>query len=699
MPDDPIRPADPPPAAPAPTGATFNAPVTIYGGVAGGNIGTINLPTALGPQTTDNGPQTNIPYRRNESFVGRADEVAAVESALAVGRPVAVTGLGGLGKTQLAVEVAWAGHKAGTYPGGVWWVPMADKDAVAGLVAALGGPKGMAVPGWQEGQIAANAELVRAAWNGPTVRLLIFDNLEDPKLWAAWRPAEGSGCRVLITARRGQWPQRSSVQALPLPPLANAESCELLLTPRAAKRHLTLADLLAEPETARAADAIAEAVGGLPLALALAAAYLEDNSGVSVARYRDKLAEQVLAHPSLNADWIDDLPTKHVPSIVATFALSYDQLQPADPTDALALRLLHAAAHCAPEPIPRPLLYRAGADDPLNGDPLPPEAADPALTRLIALGLLDELPDTALRLHRLLAAYVQTRPQPGDNAAMRVEVALGWELHYINEAGYPLVGTLYLPHLRRAAVLADLRGDAAAAVLLNNLAELLRAQGDYVTARPLYERALLIHETVLGLHHLTTAHSLNNLAGLLKEQKDYASARPLYERALKITQATHGPNHPDTARSLNNLAVLLRAQGDLVAARPLYERALEITQATFGPNHLTTATRLNNLAALLNAQGDTTAARPLYERVLEIHKAVLGLSHPLTGQTLNNLAVLLKSQGEWATALQLYDQAVAIVEQTLGPDHPTARQIRSNQDGMLTEVWLRGLIRRAQDAL
>ena len=679
--------AAPATSAPAPSGPAFYGPVNIYGGVAGGNIGTIQtapgLNSALSTQHSEL-RRTNLPYRRNASFVGRADEIAAVTAALAAGRAVAVTGTGGLGKTQLAVEVAGAAVEAGTYPGGVWWVPMAAPDAVAGRVAALGGPDGLALPGWQEGQPDANRALVQRAWATPTVRLLIFDNLEDPQLWQQWRPAAGSGCRVLITARRGQWSHRSGVQAVPLSPLAGAESRELLLAPRAMRQQTSVAALLAEGVTADAADAIVAAVGGLPLALALAAIYLEENTGVSVARYRTLLAAQIVAHPSLNDALIDDLPTGHAPSIAATFALSYDQLDPAAPTDALALRLLHAAAAAAPEPIPRRLLYRAEAANPAEDDPLPPEQADPALARLSALGLLDELPDTALRLHRLLAAYVQTRPQPGDDAALRLEAALNAEVYAINMAGYPLAGTPYLPHLRHAAAAAaDPRGDAAAAALLTNLAYLLEAQGDYAAARPLFERALAIREATLGPHHPTTAQSLNNLAYLLEAQGDYAAARPLFERALAIREATLGPHHPDTALSLNNLAALLDTQGDYVAARPLYERALAIREAALGPRHPDTAQSLNNLAELLRAQGDYVAARPLYERALAIREAALGPRHPDTAQSLNNLAALLRAQGDYAAARPLFERALAIYEATLGPTHPDTAMGLNNLAALL----------------
>jgi tetratricopeptide (TPR) repeat protein len=103
---------------------------------------------------------------------------------------------------------------------------------------------------------------------------------------------------------------------------------------------------------------------------------------------------------------------------------------------------------------------------------------------------------------------------------------------------------------------------------------------------------------VLGPAHPHTAQSLNNLAALLRAQGEYGAARPLYERALAIYEQALGPNHPDTATSLNNLAGLHYAQGEYGAARPLYERALEICERSLGVDHPTTRDVRANLAAL-----------------------------------------------------------------------------------------------------
>jgi hypothetical protein len=354
---------------------------------------------------------------------------------------------------------------------------------VAGIeaqVAALAGPEGLDLPGWDPAAFERNLAGVRAAWREPIRRLLIFDNLEEPDLLRVWQPHEG-GCRVLITSRHQTWAGRTGVWPLPLPPLERDASLVLLLAERERAGGPTREAVLADPAEWAAADAICAAVGDLPLALALAGAYLGTTPHTPLTHYHAALEKNVLEHPSMHAEWLDEaLPGHHVPSIVATFHLSYDRLAAGDAGDDRARRLLHRAAWCAPVPIPRPLLVRLAAADP-EAEPTDEaeETAAFALHRLAALGLIEPLPaDGTARLHRLLAAYVRTRaPDPAGDAAA-VEGALIEELYLLNEAGYPLAGVSYLDHAREAAARAAARGDADAATLLNNLGYLLKEQGN-----------------------------------------------------------------------------------------------------------------------------------------------------------------------------------------------------------------------------
>jgi tetratricopeptide (TPR) repeat protein len=621
----------------------------------------------------------NIPWPRNPAFVGREKELAVLADTLAAGRIPAIAGAGGLGKTQLAVELAYRLAAQDRYPGGIWWLTMDPADGVGTRVAELAASRWMNLPGYDETKAEQNRELVLAAWEQPTPRLLIFDNLEDPAVWRDWQPRRG-GCRVLITTRRTTWAERSGVWPLPLEPLERDASLALLLAEREAAGGAAMGAVLADPAERAAANTICEAVGDLPLALALAGAYLGTTPHTPLARYRAALEQSVLAHPSMHAEWLDEaLPTQHIPSIVATFNLSYDRLNEDHPAAPTARRLFHRAGHLAPAPIARPLLVRLAADDP-SAEP-PPEAglaADAALHRLAAVGLIELLPDGLARLHRLLAAYARARTaDPADDQAV-VEVALLAEMDAIGRLAHPSAWQPYIDHLRHATESAKSRTDEDAATLLNNLGYLLQEQGDYETARPLYERALAIREQELDPAHPATAQSLNNLAALLYAQGDYGAARPLYERAMAIYVQALGPTHPTTAYSLNNLAELLRAQGDYEAARPLYERALAIREQALGPFHPDTAGSLNNLAELLCDQGDYGAARPLYERALAIDEQALGPVHPATATSLNNLAWLLKAQGDYEAARPLYERALAIREQALGPDHPATATSLSN---------------------
>ena len=221
------------------------------------------------------------------------------------------------------------------------------------------------------------------------------------------------------------------------------------------------------------------------------------------------------------------------------------------------------------------------------------------------------------------------------------------------------------------------------AIGLENLAGLLRDQGAYEKARPLYERALRIWETTLGPDHTDTAISLDNLAGLLHDQGAHEEARSLFERALRIWESTVGPEHPETATCLSQLAALLGDQGAYEEARSLFERALRIREVALGPDHPRTVAILNNLARVFQNQGAYEKARPLFERTLRVIEATFGPEHPTTANSLHNLATLLVFQGAYEEARPLMEQALRINEATLGPDHPTTASSLNNLAALL----------------
>ncbi|WP_165360813.1 FxSxx-COOH system tetratricopeptide repeat protein, partial [Candidatus Chloroploca sp. Khr17] len=597
------------------------------------------LPTATIPP-----PQDVLPpgawlggLRRNHQFVGREADLLALATLLKGGQSVAVnqgqaavaSGLGGIGKTQLAVEFA---ARYGQHFAGVFWLSFAQPDTIPTEFARLGGAAHLQLFTDAAGlKLNEQVNLVRSRLACGLPYLLIFDNCEDPQLVRAHHP--GGATRVLITSRNPAWPGDLGVQRHALGVLSRAESCELLRQHRPDLRD-------------QEADELAQELGDLPLALHLAGRFLASlGRRWSGERYLQELRSPRLFDRLPLREQDGTLPTGHNRDVARSFALSYERLDPAATEDALALKLLARAAHLVPgEVVPTALLLAtlAQADDDTDAELV----AEAALDRLVALGLIERDGAESLRMHRLVGAYVrQVSADPDAQAAVeRVVIRVSG-----NMVDAPTLApiTAFLPILRGFTDAAMGREDARAADLCLWLGRHLDRLGSYALAQPYAERALDIRERVLGPEHPNTALSLNNLAGLLDAQGNYDAARPLYERALALSERVLGPEHPQTAGSLNNLAGLHYAQGNYDAARPLYERALALSERVLGPEHPQTATSLNNLAGLHQAQGNYDAARPLYERALALRERVLGPEHPQTAGSLNNLALLHYAQGNY----------------------------------------------------
>ena len=356
---------------------------------------------------------SRMPLARNALFVGRETDLKALAKALkagetaAVGQIAAATGLGGIGKTQLASEFV---HRYGQYfLGGVFWLSFADPAAVSAEIGTCGGPGGMKLrDDFGSLPLTDQVQLVAAEWQGPLPRLLVFDNCEDEALLARWRPRAG-GCRVLVTSRRGTWSLYLGVHALSLGVLARSESLALL------RQHRP--DLVPDDPLL---DAIAAELGDLPLALHLAGSYLARYQHApfgQLAAYLEAVRRpDLLAHRSLTIEGAS--PTGHEQHVARTFALSYDRLQPTDEIDQMALVTLARAAWFAPGvAIPRALVRASagvdGADEPAA------LCFEDGLARLRELGLIAEQETGALVLHRLLAAFVRSAAGEAEHIAAR----------------------------------------------------------------------------------------------------------------------------------------------------------------------------------------------------------------------------------------------------------------------------------------
>jgi tetratricopeptide (TPR) repeat protein len=688
------------------------------------------LPTDAVPPAQDTLPPGSwlAQLTRNQQFVGREADLLALARALKGGQSVAVnqaasavaSGLGGIGKTQLAIEFA---YRYGSYFAGVYWLNFAQAGTIEAEIAACGGAGRLQLFTEAAGlKLDEQVNLVKARWACGLPYLLIFDNCEDPQLVRKHHP--GGAARVLITSRNPEWPGDLGVQRHALGVLQRTESIELLRQHRPALsdeeadelNHST--DIARDRRTggsraaptaperrtggSRAAPtaperhpwfSLAQELGDLPLALHLAGRFLAGpGKNLSVVRYLDELRSPRIFERLPVREQDGALPTGHNRDVARTFALSFERLDQANAEDDLALKLLARMAYLVPgEVVPAELLKSTLE---LPADDLDAElAAESALDRLVALGLVERDGNHGLRMHRLVGVYV--RQVSGDAEAQgAVERAVIDAAKNLVDAPTLAPIAAFLPLLRGVTDAALGRDDERTATLCLWLGRHFYRLGLYVAGQPYGERALAIRERMLGPTHPATAISLNNLAGLLSKQRDYARALPLYERALAINAGVLGAEHPETARSLSNLALLYQHQGNYDAARSLGERALAICERVLGAEHPQTAVSLNNLAGLFDAQGDYAAARPLYERALAIYERVLGADHPETATILHNLAMVYFDQGDIAAAIRLAERALTIQRRALGPEHPDTislelrlEEMRSVDPALLSDLF------------
>jgi tetratricopeptide (TPR) repeat protein len=647
-----------------------------------------------------------VPYPRNWSFTGRQDMLEELAAGLGGGTATAITqaiaGLGGVGKTSLAVEYVYRQRGALDV---VWWVraeePATLTSDFTALAAALNLPEQT-----QTDPVVVVAALHR--WLAGHGRwLLIFDNVTQPEDVTPLLPPAGGG-QVLVTSRWAAWGEWA--KPLRLEVLSRNEAVAFVR-----KRTGTTDE--------RGAAALAETLGDLPLALAEAAAYIEETQ-VGLEEYLQLVQERAVELFGLAQ------PTGAERRVATVWSLSLERVRGEAPA---ADELLHLCAFLAPDDIPRSLPREHAAL-------LPEELGQLARDLLAynkALGVLGRyslatVTPAALGLHRLVQAVIRARLKDREGPWAQVAVELldaafpedSWEV-----ARWPTCQRL-LPHLLavtehgerlkvagehteavlyRASIYLRSRGRprqarplAERALALtqqalepddptvgdrhDELGRALREAGDYPAARHHLEQALAIHTAAYGADDSRIGDRHNELGVVLWNLGDLDGARTQLERALAIGQATLGPNHPTMATRHDNLGTVLRLLGDLDGARSQHQRTLEIGQAILGPDHTTMATAHSNFGTVLWQLGDLDGARTQLERALAIGQASVGPDHPDMASSHSNLGLVLRDLGDLDGARTQLERALAIGQATLGPNHPTMVIIRDGLDYVLRQL-------------
>jgi isoamylase len=391
------------------------------------------LPLETIPDITPLPFGSRMPFAHNALFVGRESHLRILAASFkdhgdkGDSHPTitAVTGLGGIGKTQLVSEFV---HRYGQYfAGGVFWVSFAKDSAIPSQVAECGRPSYLDLrPDFQALPLDDQVRLVLGAWQSPLPRLLVFDNCEDEALLAQWKPPTGTSY-VLITSRRAQWNTILRVKELPLGELQPANSIHLL------RSYIRVTQAI---DTDFAA--IATELGNLPLALHLAGSFLSKFHRVVTpqAYLRRLLQVDLLADPSLASEGSTPT-TMHDQHLSRTFEVSYRNLERTNSTDALALALLDRTVYFTPsEPIPHRLLLATLGNGDTSDETL--LLAESALMRLLELGLIEWVNEreNTLRVHPLLARFFQKKISDPRSAQAHVEKALAAQYEHIRSKSF-----------------------------------------------------------------------------------------------------------------------------------------------------------------------------------------------------------------------------------------------------------------------
>ncbi len=601
----------------------------------------------------------NVPHAPNPFFTGREKILARLDEALQNRRAAALSGLGGLGKTQTAIEYAWR-HRD-EYESVFWSRAETREDLVSGF-SAIATLLNLPQASGSDQQVSAAA--ARQWFEQNSGGLLILDNADEIPMVRDFVPKTADG-QVLLTTRAqstGAIAQRIEIDEM------EPEEGALFLLRRAKITNPTAEDR-------KLAREISNELGGLPLALDQAGAFIDETPS-SLSEYLSFYKSEAAALLARRGELADEHK-----SVSVTFSLAFEKV--AEKT-AAAADLIRVCAFLAPDAIPEEI-FTKGAPD--LGDNLAPLSTKPleliqTISEAARFCLIDRNADKmTLDIHRLVQAVVKAGMNDADQRlwAERTVRAIDSTFPYVEFANWPQCERL-LPHAQACADLInnfDLES-AESARLLNQAGYYLHERARFAEAAPLYAGALGIREKIHGSDHPEAASKLNNLAEVYRAQGKYDQAEPLHYRALVIREKNLGGDHPDLAQSLNNLAALYRDQGRYAEAQPLYLRALAILEKSLGPDHPNVARSSNNLALLYDSEGKHGEAEPLYLRALAIDRKAHGPDHPRVATGLNNLACLYYAQRKYAQAEPLYLNALAIWEKSLGPDHPDVATCLNN---------------------
>jgi Flp pilus assembly protein TadD len=588
--------------------------------------------------------------QRNKNFTGREDLLLRLRKGVATQVtavvPHALHGLGGVGKTQVAIEYAYRYQSEYDV---VWWIsadqPVLVRSSIAALAPHLSLPPATAT-GIEEATIAVLDALRRG--NPYSRWLLIFDNADQPEDLIDIIP-RGPG-HVLITSRNHRW--QSVADTVLVNVFSRAESVAFL--------NKRVPNAISEPD----ATQLAEELGDLPLALEQAGA-LQAETGMAVDEYLRLLKEQT---SELLAE---SKPSEYPVSMTAAWKLSVSKLNEQLPE---AVDLLRCCAFFGAEPIPRDVFLRTNqAVQPQLRNLL---AKPILLTRAIrelgrfALARIDTVSRT-IQVHRLIQALLLDELLPEKQELFRHDahllLASVAPKNPDDATQWPLYAEL-AAHVGPSGL--DACQDPATRKFALNIVRYLYQSGDRQSARVLLEQFLDRWKADSGVDHPDVLDAQRHLGNTLRELGEYQAAYNLTQVTLERAREILGLRHELTLVLMNGFGADLRARGDFGKARDLDEQSRHLHEEFLGPTDPRTLRIMNSLALDYGLNSDYQAARELHQLTyVQQNEATSGVSKSEVLASWSGLARAVRLCGDYKEARDLSDDAYEFGRQQLGAEH------------------------------
>jgi tetratricopeptide (TPR) repeat protein len=668
---------------------------------------TANPPT--NPPAITNKPKYFIyPSYKVSHFVERNGPLEQISHDLqALGHPstpkvFVLLGMGGCGKSQLALEYCQQAEHNGTYSIIFWIDATSPSTAQQSFTTAA---QAILKPEFNAADEEGNLQYIRntlSTWQGRW--LLVFDNFDEPSSFQSKSVKEyfpqGSQGSILVTSRHAQATRLGNY--IEVSTMSEDEALELLFQRSEAYRTM---------ESLKEGEKIVKRLGLHALAIDQAGAYILSRHldvNIYLTHYNDRRDKVLTEVPDL---WDYQRTLKETPeaatklTVFTTWELSFDLITGDDAMRKDKEHILTLIAFFDGKEISDTLFRPYGNKGSnwmttcVKNNAWNMYEFQDILRELQNLSLLQSLQihsqGASFSVHPLIQDWIKLRISLDSRRSCVVEailvlaeflkcnraVRMAFDIRQTTLAHLDTVLSNEKEYLGGDCYLTDssiLEG-------MDWFASFFTEEGRYSAAEQLHRRAFERRKALLGDEHPDTLWSMGALGGILIDRGDFGEAEPILHKTIAMTGKLLGMEHRDTLTAMNDLASLFKRNGKPLEAEQLYRQTLEIKERVFGQEHPTTMKSMNNLALILDRLGKTAEAESLYRQTLALSERLQGKDHPHTLTIMNNLALLLDRQLKYNVAEPMYRQTLALREKVSGSEHPDTLQVVNNLASCLAD--------------